>query len=69
MLTCPTKDSKTLPIMYRINHDVSSPFKDILFEKAVEFESQLKFDIIDSILKECLQKYQKDLDKVLYNIL
>ncbi len=51
--------------MYRINHDTSSPFKDILFERAVEFEAQLKFEVIDSILKECLQKYQKELDKVI----
>ena len=57
-------DSKSLPIMYRINHDTSSPFKDILFERAVEFEAQLKFEIIDGILKECLQRYQKELDKV-----
>ncbi len=51
--------------MYRINHDTSSPFKDILFERAVEFEAQLKLEDIDSILKECLQKYQKELDKVI----
>ena len=65
-----------MSIMFRINHDTSSPFKDLLFERSVEFEAHLKFEFIstlrsltiliclDKILKECLMKQDADLKEV-----
>jgi hypothetical protein len=42
-------DCKAMSIQYRINHDTSSPFKDLLFERSVEFEAHLKFEFISTI--------------------